>query len=125
MPVIAKLPNFGLSGKRKMTFRLRTVAATAFVVSLAPFASAQAEDLVFTLTNGTNSVLSGFYTSPTGVDSWEEDVLNPGESVEVTIADGRSVCKYDMKFVFTEDSDLDTTTDTQDLCDLGSYEITE
>lgn len=113
-----------------MTFRFRTVAAAAVVAALAPFASAQAEDLVFTLTNGTNSVLTEFYTSPTGVESWEQDVfgkdvLNPGESVQVTIADGRSVCKYDMKFVFTEDSDLDTTTDTQDLCELGSYEISE
>lgn len=113
-----------------MTFGFRFVAAGALSVCLASAVSAQAEDLVFTLKNGTNSVLTEFYTSPTGVDNWEEDVfgkdvLNPGESVQVTIADGRSVCKYDMKFVFTEESDLDTTTDTQDLCELGSYEISQ
>ncbi len=45
--------------------------------------------------------------------------------MRVTIADGRRVCSYDMKFEFSEESDLDTTTDTQDLCDFGEYTITE
>jgi hypothetical protein len=52
-------------------------------------------------------------------------VLNPGESIDITIGDGREVCKYDMKFEFEEGSDLDTTTDTQNLCEMGSYTIHE
>ncbi|MGV8937542.1 MAG: hypothetical protein ACOH2J_10495 [Allorhizobium sp.] len=89
-----------------------------------------ADDLVFTLKNGTKSVLTRFYSSPVGVDQWEEDVfgtqvLNPGESIEITIADGRTVCKYDMRFEFEEGSNLDTTEDTQDLCEMGSYTIHE
>lgn len=112
-----------------MTLKLHIVAAGALAACLTTF-SAHAEDLVFTLTNGTNSVLTQFYTSPTGVNDWEadvlgQDVLNPGESAQVTIADGRTVCNYDMRFEFTEDSELDTTTDTQDLCELGSYTINE
>ncbi|WP_454286627.1 hypothetical protein [Rhizobium arsenicireducens] len=92
--------------------------------------AAQAEDLVFTLTNGTNSVLTRFYTSPVGVGSWEDDVfgsqvLEPGESIRLTIADGRTQCEYDMRFEFEEGSDLDTTEDSQDLCALGSYTIHE
>ncbi|MCJ8148818.1 hypothetical protein MNR02_07480 [Shinella sp. H4-D48] len=92
--------------------------------------AASAEDLVFNLKNGTNSVLTRFYTSPVGVDKWEEDVfgqdvLNPGETIEITIADGREVCEYDMRFEFSDDSDLDTTTDTQNLCELGDYTIHE
>jgi hypothetical protein len=99
-------------------------------VSLALAAgAAHAEDLVFTLKNGSNSVLNNFYTSPVGVDDWEDDVfgrqaLAPGESMEITIADGRTVCKYDMRFEFQGD-ELDTTTDTQDLCELGEYTIHE
>jgi hypothetical protein len=113
-----------------MKLNVRAIAAGALAACLASVVSAQAEDLVFTLTNGTNSVLNEFYTSPTGVDNWEadvlgRDVLNPGESATVTIADGRSVCNYDMRFEFTEESDLDTTTDTQDLCALGAYTIHE
>lgn len=113
-----------------MKFRLHTISAAAFAACLGSACVAQAEDLVFTLTNGTNSVLTQFHTSPTGVNDWEDDVLgqevlNPGESATVTIADGRTVCAYDMKFEFSEDSELDTTTDTQDLCELGSYTINE
>lgn len=89
-----------------------------------------AEDLVFSLKNGTKSVLTNFYTSPVGVDKWEDDVfgkqvLNPGESMDITIGDGRAVCKYDMRFEFEEGSNLATTEDTQDLCAMGSYTIHE
>lgn len=100
---------------------------TMLVVSAMP---SKAEDLVFTLKNGTHSVLTNFYTSPVGVDKWEDDVfgkqvLNPGETIEITIGDGRTVCKYDMRFEFEEGSNLATTEDTQDLCELGSYTIHE
>jgi hypothetical protein len=90
---------------------------------------ARADDLVFTLKNGTGSVLNNFYTSPVGVEKWEDDVfgdqvLEPGETMEITIADGRSVCEYDMRFEF-QGEDLDTTTDTQNLCELSTYTIQE
>lgn len=105
------------------------VILTAAAVALCVSAPAQAEDLVFTLKNGTNSVLNNFYASPVGVDKWEDDIfgrqaLAPDESMEITIADGRSVCEYDMRFEFQGDS-LDTTTDTQNLCELGEYTIHE
>lgn len=110
---------------RKFNFAL-----LASAVVLCASVPAKAEDLVFTLKNGTQSVLTHFYTSPVGVEDWEDDVfgrdvLNPGESMRITIADGRKVCKYDMKFEFDEDSDLDTTTDTQNLCEMDSYTIHE
>ncbi|MBS3650921.1 hypothetical protein KEU06_20110 [Pseudaminobacter sp. 19-2017] len=110
-----------------MNMKLLGASAAVAILSSVP---AHAEDLVFTLTNGTDSVLTRFHSSPTGVNNWEDDilgqdVLNPGESVEITIADGRAVCEYDMRFEFTEDSDLDTTTDTQNLCELGSYTLQE
>ncbi len=90
---------------------------------------AQADDLVFTLKNGTNSVLNAFYTSPVGTDNWEEDVfgadaLAAGESVNITIKDGRRACEYDMRFEFQGD-DLEDMEDTQNLCELGEYTITE
>lgn len=107
--------------------RALAIAAAVFAVSAV---SSHAEDLTFTLKNGTKSVLTRFYSSPTGVNDWEDDVfgeqvLNPGESIDITIGDGRTVCKYDMRFEFEEGSNLDTTTDTQDLCKLGSYTIHE
>lgn len=104
--------------------------ATAVAGLLFAAGAASAEDLTFTLINGTNSTLTEFYTSPTDVENWEQDVfgkgvLPPGHQVEITIADGRTVCDYDMRFVFDEDSDLDVTEDTQNLCEMGSYTIHE
>ena len=110
--------------------KIKLVAAAFAVALLASAGVSYADDLVFSLKNGTESVLTNFYTSPVGVNSWEDDVfgrqvLNPGESMDITIADGRDVCKYDMRFEFEEGSDLETTTDTQDLCEIGSYTIHE
>lgn len=117
-------------GNAYMKSKVSGLIALAAAIIAASAVPSRAEDLKFQLTNGTSSVLTRFYSSPTGVNSWEEDVfgenvLNPGETVNITIADGRTVCKYDMRFEFDENSDLDTTEDTQDLCALGSYTIHE
>ena len=110
----------------KKTITAATIIASAILMS----GTAQADDLVFTLKNGTKSVLTRFYTSPVGVSDWEgdvfgEQVLNPGETIELTIADGRDVCNYDMRFEFEESSNLATTEDKQNLCEMGSYTIHE
>ena len=92
--------------------------------------TALAEDLVFTLTNATSGTLTYFHASPANVDDWEDDILGDqvvasGDSIEITIADGRDVCKYDMRFEFDEESELEITEDTQNLCELGSYTVEE
>ena len=127
------LSHFGLiasQGNAYMKSKISALIALAAAMIAASAVSSHAEDLNFKLTNGTNSVLTRFYSSPTGVGEWEEDVfgddvLNPGESIDITIADGRTVCKYDMRFEFEEGSNLATTEDTQDLCAMGSYTIHE
>lgn len=103
-------------------------AAAALALTLGGSA-ALAEDLVFTLKNATNSVINAFYTSPVGEESWEEDVfgtdaLGPGQSIRITIQDGRRACKYDMRFEFQGNA-LEDLEDTQDLCELGEYTVTE
>ena len=110
--------------------KLLKIFGMASAVFLTIAGVSKADDLVFKLKNGTNSTLTYFYTSPVGVNNWEgevfgDQVLEPGETIEITIADGRRVCKYDMRFEFQDSDDLDTTTDTQDLCELGSYTIEE
>ena len=52
------------------------------------------------------------------------DALAPGESVQITMRDGRRACNYDMRFEFQGD-DLEDMEDTQDLCNMSEYEITE
>ena len=110
-----------------MTNLLLKLSAAAIALSAMTSVS-NAEDLVFTLKNNTKGTLERFYTSPVGVGTWEEDVfgadvIEPGESMEITIGDGRSVCKYDMRFEFTEESNIEDLEDTQDLCAMGSYTI--
>ena len=98
------------------------------LLGLAFAGSAAAEDLEFTLTNATSGTIMEFYASPSDVDQWEEDilgtdVLGAGDSVNITIADGRTQCEYDMKFVFDDGSE--TTVDAENLCETGSFTITE
>lgn len=124
----------GLSGRFFINGRSMPINVRAFAFSipvcLAFSGAAAADDLTFKLINKTKGVLTHFYTSPVGVSDWEEDVfgddvLGSGESVEITIADGRRSCKYDMKFTFDEESGLEEMTDTQDLCEMGTYTITD
>lgn len=109
-----------------MTIKFKLVIAAALTMCSG---AALADDLIFTLKNGTNSVVNNFHASPVGVDNWEDDIfgrdaLAPGESMKITIADGRSVCSYDMRFEF-QGEDLETLEDKQNLCELGEYTITE
>ena len=98
----------------------------AAVLALAPV-SALAEDLVFMLQNDSSHVIVELYASPSDVGSWEEDilgvdVLGSGEAARVRIADGREQCEYDLRIVF---DDGDALEDTADLCDTGSYTVSD
>ncbi|MBU1175646.1 MAG: hypothetical protein KKH72_09615 [Alphaproteobacteria bacterium] len=89
-------------------------------------AAAQAEDLEFMLTNLSSRALVIFQTSPTGVESWEEDVfgenyLPSGNQVPITIADGRDVCVYDLRFVMEDEAVLEHF--EVDLCEMGEYTL--
>lgn len=108
--------------------RTAFIVAGAVMALSATVSTSNAEDLVFTLKNNTSGTIERFFTSPVGVNNWEEDVfgadvIEPGESMEITIGDGRSVCQYDMRFEFTAESNIETLEDTQDLCAMGSYTI--
>lgn len=100
--------------------------ATAFAIAFLSSA-ASADEIVFTLKNSSSFVVTEFYTSPSNVDNWEEDVLGnsvlgSGQSVRITIADGRRSCKYDLRFVF---DDGDVVEDTTDLCDTDTYTVSD
>lgn len=105
---------------------VRTLSALSAALFLAAAPVAQAEDLYFTLYNSTGVTLMELYISPSNVSSWEEDilgfdVLGSGQSVQVTIADGRSDCIYDILGVFADGDQVDDY--GIDLCNLGSYEF--
>lgn len=85
-----------------------------------------AEDLVFTLVNDSSHTIVEMYVSETGSDQWGENILfapvEPGVSGEVTIADGLEVCDYDLRYISAEGGEAE---DTQNLCELGTYTLTD
>ncbi len=98
------------------------LAALAILVAT----PALAEDLVFTLTNDSSHTIVEMYVSEVGSDQWGDNILfgpvDPGMSGEVTIADGLDVCDYDLRYVSAEGGEAE---DTQNLCELGTYTLTD
>ena len=75
--------------------------AAAGVLTAVP---ATAQDVLFELINNSQVTLMEFYASPTYDQYWGDDILGnqvvpPGTSGTVTIADGETTCVYDMLFV--------------------------
>lgn len=106
--------------------KLSSVLAAA-VFALAA-SSASAEDLKFDLKNGTSAVLDQFYASPPDTNDWEDDilgqdVLDKGETVTVTVADGRDTCVYDLRFVFQDGDVIEKA--KVDLCKQKNFTLHE
>ena len=95
------------------------------VLLLSSAAPAFAEDLQFELINNSGYTIVQFYTSPSNMDDWREDVLGaevvaPGESGTVTVTDGSDQCAYDIRVVLDDGSEI---SDAVNMCDMGSYTI--
>lgn len=89
---------------------------------------ASAQDLVFNLINQSSYDVIEFYASPTDVAEWEEDILGQdilesGYSIRITIADARTQCEYDLRFVF-DDGDVVERAGV-DLCRTRKYTLTD
>ena len=103
------------------------IAAAAFLATA--FADpALADDITFELRNETSQVLDQFYASPSATDDWEEDilgqdVLDAGQSGNVTIVNGSDQCEYDLKSVFQGGQEI--VREDVNLCETGSYSLTE
>ena len=105
--------------------RLNLAALLALPLMAFP-GMALAEDLQFMLTNLSSRDLVVFQTSPSGVETWEEDVLDSaylpsGNQVPVTIADGRDYCVYDMRFIMDDENALEHY--EVDLCSMDEYTL--
>ncbi|OYW59172.1 MAG: hypothetical protein B7Z10_04685 [Rhodobacterales bacterium 32-66-7] len=103
---------------------MRIVLAAIAALSTTP---ALAQDLVFTLVNDSSQAIVEMYVSPVGDDEWGENILTvdaveSGVSGDVTIADGLDVCEYDLNFV--TDSGFEAT-ETQDLCAIDTFTVTD
>ena len=98
------------------------VAAFAFIG-----APAFAEDLVFSLINNSSQPLTNLYVSLPEAGEWGDDILGTdvlavGESATVTIADGATVCDYDLQIVMENEATMEGTAD---LCELNEFTVTD
>ncbi len=86
--------------------------------------SVSAYDRRVVIVNDTSYVITEFYASSVGVDSWQEDifgpdVLYPGQRVSINIDDGTGYCKYDFRAVY-EDGDVSVSKGVN-VCEIGTY----
>lgn len=107
--------------------RVLTASCFAFPAVIIAMQSAHAEDLQFTLHNNSTDALTEFYVESMGTKSWGENILTspiePGESATVTIADGKTTCKYGIKGTFKNGADVEH--EDLNLCEMGSYTYTD
>lgn len=104
---------------------MRIDLAAGVIVLLATPSLAQ--DLEFTLVNHSSHTIVEMYVSPVGEDEWGEniltvDVVEPGVSGDVSIADGLDTCEYDLRVVTDTDAEA---IETQDLCVLSTFTVTD
>jgi hypothetical protein len=114
-------------GRIFMTIHLRGgIVALALLSSALP---AAAQNVEFTLINASSQSLHYFYTNPSNMDAWGEDLLGPdgtlesGEEGTVTIGDGSDQCLYDFRFETGEGALLEVY--EIDICELNSYTLTD
>ncbi len=105
---------------------MRFVAIATIAAAVLAATPVFAEDLHFEVHNNTNQTITEVYVSHVSTNSWEENILSgevePGADLEVTIADGLTVCHYDVKVVF---ENAQKVYKNQNLCALdgGAYNV--
>lgn len=103
------------------------LSSAAIVLSLALVGPAAAADRQVLVTNKTSYTIKSFQASNVGASDWEEDilgenVLEPGQQVNVNIDDGTGACHFDFLATF-EDADTAEKRDV-DVCQISSFDFT-
>lgn len=98
-------------------------SALAFATLGLSAAPVAAQDVYFELINNSQLTLVQFFASPTYDQYWGNDILGnqvvrPGYSGTVTIADGETTCVYDMLFVMEDGQQI---TGQTDICRSNRY----
>lgn len=102
------------------------IVVAALVASVLP---AAAQDVEFTLINNSSQSLHYMYAAPSNTTDWGDDLLGESGTLEagyqgtVFIGDGSDQCLYDFRFETAEGGELDAY--EVDICELGSYTLTD
>ncbi|NYT59589.1 hypothetical protein H0A65_11735 [Alcaligenaceae bacterium] len=110
-------------------FVMRSLVLTAVLGIAATVSSAAfAADRTVTVVNKTKTTMSAIYASSVGARTWEEDILGedmlePGESVDIDMDDGSGACRFDLKAEFSDGSN--TIQQNLNVCKVGEFTFTE
>lgn len=104
---------------------LKYVAAGAAALLLAA-GPALAADQDFTLKNKTGYTIASVYVSAAKTTDWEDDVmgkdvLEDGESVDISFPKRASACKYDLKVIYDDKDEAEWG--NLDLCTISTVEL--
>ncbi len=93
---------------------------------LASSAVAQSEPINFTLTNDTEYTLTHLYISLPSTNDWEDDifgadVLEPGDTFNISIDDGLPECVYDIRADFEDGDSIQIG--SVDFCELDGSDL--
>ncbi len=91
-----------------MKNKLHLIRLAATAIFLGVVSQAQAEpNLDFTLVNKTGFDIKAVYVAPTSKEDWEEnmlqDVLENGDSLDISFDPGQTTTKWDVMVVWTDD----------------------
>lgn len=105
-----------------MTDLNRLILGAALAVLLA--GEAHATDRHVRIINSTSTTMKMFFASNVDIKKWEEDilgddVLRPGDSVNVDIDDGTDTCEYDFRALFTDG--LESVKNNVNVCRIGEF----
>lgn len=69
--------------------------------------SAAAADRHVTIVNSTSTTMKMFFASNVDAKKWEEDILGdeivlPGDSIDINVDDGTDHCRYDFRALFND-----------------------
>lgn len=101
------------------------LAAAAIVALGAPAAaSAQTEAVSFSIRNDSSATLAMIYYGESSSSEWSDDILDgviePGDTVEITVDDGLEECEYDFHYVFDDGGEY--TEMNVDMCEIDGEE---
>jgi hypothetical protein len=107
----------------------KTNAFVALAFAAIATVPAMGQDIEFELINNSSHTITYFYTAPSSTDNWGEDllgdngVMEPDTEANVFIGDGSDECLYDFRFESAEGGLLEVA--EIDICELGSYTLTD
>ncbi|MBS7349676.1 MAG: hypothetical protein KIG95_05895 [Comamonas sp.] len=110
-----------------MLKRIFLLSAIAMGV-MATTSPATAADRNVKIINKTKTTMVAFYASRSKTNDWEEDILGddmlkPGQSVNINMDDGTGACKFDFKGEFEDGEDV--VKNNIDVCKVGEFSFTQ